>query len=45
MLLLAAAAGAAAVVSVSLRTKMLGVILEIRGNMGQCKSKDQDFKE
>jgi hypothetical protein len=27
-------------VSVSLRTKTLGVMLEIRGNMGQSKSKD-----
>jgi hypothetical protein len=30
---------------VSLRTETLGVMLEIRGNMGQCESEDQDFKE
>jgi hypothetical protein len=38
-------AGSHCCVSASLRTKTLGVMLEIRGNMGQCKSKDQDFKE
>jgi hypothetical protein len=30
--------------SVSLRTETLKVMLEIRGNMGQCKSKDREFK-
>jgi hypothetical protein len=39
----AAAASAGCCLSVSLRTETLGVILEIRGNLGQCKSKD--FKE
>jgi hypothetical protein len=48
MMLLAAiadAAGGCCCVSVSLRSETLGVMLEIRGNMGQCKSKDKGFKE
>jgi hypothetical protein len=35
---------AAVCVFASLRTKTFRVMLEIRGNMGQCKSEDQDFK-
>jgi hypothetical protein len=38
----AAADDAGCCVSVSLRTKTLR---EIKGNMGQCKSKERDFKE
>jgi hypothetical protein len=40
----AAAAAAGCCVSVSLRTETLGVMLEIRENLGQCKSEDQDFR-
>jgi hypothetical protein len=36
---------AAVCVSASLRTETLGVMLEIRGNMGHCKSEDPDIKE
>jgi hypothetical protein len=48
MTLLAAtadAAGSCCCVSESLRTESLGVMLEMRGNMGQCEFKVQDFKE
>jgi hypothetical protein len=41
----AAAAEVAVCVSESLRTETLGVVTEIRGNMGQCESKGRDFKE
>jgi hypothetical protein len=40
----AAAAAEAAVCVASLRTETLGVMLEIRGNMGQCEPEDQDFE-
>jgi hypothetical protein len=40
-----AASGGCCCVPASLRSKTLGVMLEIRGIMGQCESKDQDFKE
>jgi hypothetical protein len=37
--------GSCCYVSANLRTETLGVRLEIRGNMGQCKSKERDFKD
>jgi hypothetical protein len=41
----AATAGGCCCVSASLKNKTLEVMLEIRGNMGQGKSEDRDFKE
>jgi hypothetical protein len=41
----AATVGSCGCVSASLMTKTLGVMLEIKENMGQCESKDRDFKE